>query len=206
MKNKWTIINTSNVNGNFIHLEYLSKSNPNAQIMTMDWSKYNIETGWLECDKVLRKWVYENIDKIQNENIAFVEYDVLITKELPDIESKNFLYATIFSPPDWHGWQDVDKLGHLKNYAKSVQVFGMYMMSRNCLDFYLDSEYDFLYSEKMSCELRFPTIMNYNGVEVNEYSHMSNCRWGPDIDYDINIPDYYHPVKKPVLTNQNKTL
>lgn len=196
MQNKWTIIYTSrHTDGCFLHLDHIIKSNPYAQILTIDFT-YNY--GWLNPDKTIRKWMSQNISKIKHNNVAFIEYDVLITKSLPDIKLNNILYGRILSDKNWVWWKEIDKLKHLKPYACSIQVFAMYMMSRNCLNFYLDKQYDFLYEQDIIGELRFPTIMNHNGVQISEYPYMNNCHWGKDVEYDINIPDYYHPVKTKV--------
>lgn len=87
MINNWTVIYCDH-NNQFIHLDHIKKSNPNAQILLADISDdYNYNKGdcWRNWDFLLREWLRDHICEIDNNNVAVLEWDVLITKELPNI-------------------------------------------------------------------------------------------------------------------------
>lgn len=202
--NNWTIIYTSNHLGEFPHYETLRNSNPDAQILFMDFSNdLPRQFIWQNPDMLIRSWLKKNIAKIKHNNLALVEYDVYVNTLLPDITKDNFLYGKNYiNYKENHNWMWFDdkylnKLKHLRPYACGLAIFGLYFMSKNVLEILLDKQYDFLYKEDMNVELRFPTIMNSAGVEVMGYN-MPNIylpAHAPPNFFDPNKPDFYHPVK-----------
>jgi hypothetical protein len=82
--NKWTIIYC--YFNQPIHEKYLKDSNPDSDIILADISN-NLpkKYAWRNTDKLVRQWLQKNIDKIHTNNIAIIEWDVLITKKLPDL-------------------------------------------------------------------------------------------------------------------------
>lgn len=210
MKNNWTIIYCSNHKGEYIHEKHLLKSNPNAQILKLDFrNNYPSEIIWKQCDLIVRPWLKENKDKIEHNNIAIVEYDVLITKEFPDITLDNEVLAKRVLCPVKNSWWwffgDKNKLGYLKENACAINFFCFFVMSKNCIDYWIDSRYDFLYDNvDMQCELRMPTILKSNGVNIRrgDDSLMYNIHCmvdtGEDLEFDRNHLGFYHPVKNVV--------
>lgn len=205
---KWTIIYCSNYRGNFIHAQHLRKFNPDAQILALDFTNnYPTERIWKQCDLVIRPWLKENKHKIQHNNIAIVEYDVLMLQKLPDISLNNEMLVKRVLDPIEHSWwwffSDKDQLGYLEPNACAINFFCFFAISKNCIDYWIDPKYDFLYEEHidMQCELRVPTILKSNGVNIREggddlmYNIHCLVETGEDIEFDSNYPGFYHPVK-----------
>lgn len=206
MNNKWTIIYCSDYRGNFLHEDHIKRSNPEAQILKLDFTNnYPPHIIWKQCDLVIRPWLKENKSKIKHNNVAIVEYDVLITQELPDIFLDNEIIGTKILYPEkdtwWKFFDDSYKLGYLlKRQCCGLIFFCFYLMSRNCIDYWTDSKHDYLYKENkdISCELRVPTILKFNKVNIKEsYSDiMRNINVVHIEKFDKNIPGFYHPIKK----------
>ena len=92
--NKWTIIACSNKKSKHLHFKYLRQSNKHNQIIKLNMLENQVTDSHWECDKVIRNWFLSKTDRINNikyDNIALVEYDVLITQPLPDIKLNNEL-------------------------------------------------------------------------------------------------------------------
>ena len=204
--NNWTVIYTSDHLGRFPHIATIQKTNPEAQLLLMDFSN-NLPKHfiWKNPDILIRPWIKSNIQNILHNNIALVEYDTYLGKKLPDINDDNFLIGRNFfkyNPGHTWKWFDnlyLEKIGNLKDYACGLTVFALYMMSKNVLEKWISPEYDFMYTYDLNVEMRFPTICNYCGVNISGDkqllqnillpSHMTQKEW------NLNIADFYHPVK-----------
>lgn len=210
---KWTIIHCSNQKGEFLHEEHLKKTNPNAQILKLETTnELQPYVGWKQCDIIVRRWMKENHNQIKYNNVALLEFDVLLNMELPDINLENTIIGkhsvNPINHPEWWPFSDKKRLDHLEEYAHGLLYFGFYMMSRNCIDHLIKKEYDFLfeYERDMLCELRFATVLNHSKVSIKEAENslLDNFLCGgigfevKDIEYNIDIPGIYHPVKNPI--------
>jgi len=202
---KWSIIACSNHKNEYLHINALEKSNPDAQIIRMDFTNQHKNPG-LECDAVIREWFRSDLsvfDKIQYNNIAFVEYDVLITTSLPNINLENELVGPAIlnrkKHPEWFNWKFLPNMLEFQHSAViGLATFSVYFMSKNCLDIWLDEKYDPLYEQSVCCELRFPTILYNNGVSIKTHESLKNVIYLPSpksIEFDSSIEGIYHPVK-----------
>lgn len=205
--NKWTIIACSNKNNKYLHLKYLRQSNEHNQIIKLNMLENQVTDSHWECDKVIRNWFLSKPDRINNikyNNIALVEYDVLITQPLPDIKLNNELLCsdkmTTERHSEWQNWQWLFKVNELTayfGYSVGCMPFSLYFMSKNCLSIWLDKKHDDIYNHPMSGEVRLPTILNRNGVQINKHPSLKQVKFlhRYNLNFDINVPGIYHPVK-----------
>lgn len=209
-ENKWTIIACSNHKNEYLHLKYLKQSNPDAQIIKLNfgnkqrWKNEHLYHAHFECDAVIRDWFRfkpERVSRIKYNNIALVEYDTLITQRLPDIKLNNELLCNKKlipkKNPNWNNWPHILKLEEWKEYAVGCMPFSLYFMSKNCLDIWIDEKYNDIYKHKMCAEVRLPSILNRNGVKIKRHSSLKNIKFiaNKSLLFDMDVPGLYHPVK-----------
>lgn len=200
MSNNWDIIYTFHIEP--IHLEHLQQSNPNANILLCDLSQYglflNQKYCWRNSDIFIRNWLRCNRSSITRNNIAIVEWDVLITKPLPDICVHGLMCNNIqHSYQEWY-WFKESKLLSAKyeKFKIGVTPLCVLFMDQYCIDTIIDSEFDPIFSANIFCELRLPTILNSRNINITKYS-MPNVN-SLKTTYDENIPDIYHPIKQKI--------
>lgn len=205
-KYHWTILYTHH--GRPIHLEHIQKYNPNAQIISINWieQKYRQEFdqkqyAWRNCDKQIRLWLKDNIDVIKHNNVAILEWDVLLTKELPNLHIDKF-YANLIKTPNIHGsnWSwfaENNKLKTIEPFSVGVVPLCVLYCSNSHLQKWLSAEYDWLYHEDIFCELRLGSIINHIGIQLTEL-RIGTIQSKP-INLDkIKIGGIYHKVKQQV--------
>jgi hypothetical protein len=198
-KYKWTVLYTDHQQ-NFIHYNHLVSHNPNANIFKVDISNnYKRDFIWRNSDKLVREWLRNNRSKINTENIAILDWDVLVTQQLPLLDNTGLKAAnviTLTNKPRWWWFKDRHKLGKYKQFAIGVAPLGVLFMSNNCIDILLDSEFDYLYNKDIFSELRTPTILNSRGISITKY-HLPYVHW-KKTTLKSN-PGIYHPIKYNVL-------
>jgi hypothetical protein len=203
-KNNWTVIACSNHKNEYLHLKYLKESNPDAQIIKLDFTNPNPLAGF-QCDMIVRDWFLSKPSRINNikyNNVALVEYDVLITQRLPDIKLNNELLCHKKMIPEtsaiWRNWPHILRLEEWKKYAVGCMPFSLYFMSKNCLDILINKKYDQIYKERMCCEVRLPSILNRNKIKIESHPSLRNIKFienNKSLEFNINTPGLYHPVK-----------
>jgi hypothetical protein len=201
--NKWSIIYS--YHNKPIHLEHLQQSNPNAQIILLDFSKNELgwdrQYIWRNSDKRIRIWAQKNADIIQYNNIAILEWDVLVTKSLPDFPVSG-LYGGDIQIPGTRHWDWFNEISRLpeeyQKYAIGISPLSVIFMNKYCIDNWIDTKYDSIYELDIFGELRLPTVINHAGLSIKKYT-MPNVN---DMKVLVqNIPDIYHPVKKYISSN-----
>jgi hypothetical protein len=205
MFNKWDIIYT--YHNEPIHLEYLKKSNPNANILLCDLSPYtpflSVRYCWKNNDMMIRNWIRHNRQKIINPNIALLEWDVLITKELPDIKITGIVGKNIQdSNTDWYWFRESSLLRQYEINKIGITPFAVLFMDQNCIDTWIDHEFDPLYCSDIISELRLPTLLNSKNIKISKIS-MPNVS-ATECTYK-HIPDFYHPIKEKNLDKRHLT-
>jgi hypothetical protein len=194
-KYKWTII-YSDHNNKFIHLDYLTRSNPDSQILLADISNnYDPKFCWRNGDFLIRQWLQKYIDIVHHNNIALLEWDVLVSQTLPSIQvdgliGKNVKYRD--KNPKWPWFKEIDRLDNYSQYSIGVAPLGVLFLNKECLEILLDSEFDDLYQKDIFSELRLPTILNSRNIKISSY-------FLPDVEwYQMPVktnPGIYHSVK-----------
>lgn len=194
-KYKWSIIYTDHQN-KFIHLDHLTKSNPTAQILLANIeNKLNPKFAWRNSDSLYRLWLKNNINKIKYNNIAILEWDVLVSKTLPNICVEGLIVKQINNPrinPKWYWFKQLNSLEKYSKYAMGITPLAVMFMNKQCIDILLDKEFDTLYDKDIFCELRLPTILNSKNIKIIKYPL-------PDVDWNDTVftlkPSIYHPIK-----------
>lgn len=195
---KWTIIYCKRYDGYAPHLNAIRISNPQHQLLVLDTkNNYSPHKAWMECDLILRSNIKKNLSKIQHNNIALLEWDVLLLDNLPDMNI-NHLYATDVYYTGGP-WIPAAKR-HFRNteYSKFIVCasrFCFYMMPKMALEIWTNPEHDIWFEKSMSCEVRLPTLCRKYGIEPITFDKPYLIR-GKD-----NIPlicgkNIYHPILK----------
>lgn len=206
----WTIITTSH-NNNYGHIEITRLHNPDAQVIEADTSslykKFGDNWSYRNNDSSFRDWLKKNIDSIEHNNIAVFDWDVLCKMTLPnDFPLQNQIIVKEHIPYtektfDWWWFGEYNKLKQFKPYACGVQPLGVLFVDKPSLTKLLDPEFDLIFKTNIFCELRFPTICNYLGIQINTFTQ-------PQLEFIRTRPDYsdeiiefktgyiYHPVKR----------
>lgn len=195
-KFKWTIVYTDYRN-RFIHYDHIKNSNPEADIIKADIF-YGIDDrqyAWRNADKLVRNWLRDNIERIQTNNIAILEWDVFVNQELPNISVSGLFCKEhkIYGVHEWNWFKEIFQLGEYKTYAAGIVPLGVMFADQKCVQTIISPEFDDLYEKDIFCELRIGTILRSKNIEVTEYS-MPNVFW--DGYYQpINQKSIYHPMK-----------
>ena len=201
MSNRWDIIYTFHIEP--IHLEHLRQSNPDANILLCDISSYNLSLGtkycWRNSDAFIRNWLRNNRSSITSNHIAIIEWDVLITKPLPDLCFDGFVCKNIHRhSKNWYWFKESKLLGKYEEFKIGITPLAVLFMDQNCIDTLIDKEFDSIFSADIFCELRLPTVINSRKINISTY-HMPNISASKTI-YNSNIPDIYHPIKEKIYT------
>ena len=201
MSNKWDIIQT--FHNEPIHLDHLKKSNPKANILLANISKYNadfkIKYRWRNSDIFIRRWIRDNRKDINSANIAIIEWDVLITQKLPDLNINGLLGKNIQYQNNWYWFKESHLLGKYQQYSIGITPLCILFMDQKCIDAWIDPEFDVLYSSDIFCELRLPTILNSRGIKISRIP-LSLPNVSTLKSQYKNIPDIYHPIKEKIYT------
>jgi hypothetical protein len=197
----WTIIYTSFKE--YIHYEHLKKYNPNAQIMLCDIS-HNLtrDQAWRNSDRFIRNWLKRNIDKIENERIMLIEWDVFINTPLPDIKFQGLMSKVVITPnsePTWVWFREKNKLGNLIPFASGVVPLAFLVMDKEVCKTLINPKFDYLFDQDIFCELRFSTVLRSENIPISQMSfpipHISLYKNFSNLDK----PDFYHPVKESII-------
>jgi hypothetical protein len=171
--NSWTIFYS--FHDTPIHLSFLQKSNPQANIIPIDISNnFSQHFAWRNSDNLVRDKIKEHINSIRSQNIAIAEYDVLIKESLPNLNIDAVYCKKIMrldKNKNWHWFRENSRLGPLKSFALGIFPMGFFLLNIEHLKYWLDSKYDFLYKENIFCELRLGTILNHAGSSIKEYNY-----------------------------------
>lgn len=198
-KYKWTILYTDHKK-QYIHYHHLLQSNPDSNIIKVDISNnYQCKFAWRNADKLVREWLKNNKSNIRTENIIILDWDVLVTEKLPSSKIVGLQGAdviTLRNKPRWNWFKDLHKLGQYKSYAIGVAPLAVLFMNIECVNIWLDSEFDHLYEQDIFSELRLPTILNSRKVPINKY-HLPKVHWKHT--RLKQEPGIYHPIKYNVL-------
>lgn len=193
---QWTIIYCKRYDGYAPHLNAIKISNPEHQLIVLDTANnYPPHKGWMECDLILRSNIKENLSKIQYNNVALLEWDVLLLDNLPDMDI-NHLYA---DDVYYNGgpWIPTAKR-HFKNteyeqFIVCASRFCFYMMPKLALEIWTNPENDIWFEKSMSCEVRLPTICRKHGIEPTTFKKPYPIRGRDDMP-SICGKNIYHPI------------
>lgn len=201
MKYQWTIIYVD-FQHRYLHLNHIQKSNPDAQIILCDISNdISKIIAWRNNDRFIRDWLKKNKNKIIHNNIAIVEWDVLITSALPNILVDGFVGRNLQKPGinKWLWFKEIDRLGKYKNYATGAAPFAIQFFNKNAIDVWTSEEFNDIFLEDIFCELRLPTIMNYANINISEHL-LPYVEWYP-AKYNKDVPGIYHAIKYKIDDN-----
>jgi hypothetical protein len=193
---KWTVIYTDH-NKKFIHLNHLERNNPDAQILLADTSnKFSRNFAWRNGDLLVREWLKNNYDKILYDNIAILEWDVLVNTKLPSQKITGLIGKQIYYPKNnWYWFSEINLLEDYKQYALGIVPFGVLFMDKKSIDVLLDSRFDFLFNKNIYSELRLPTILNSRNIKINSL-FMPHVSYLPV--HFMNEQHIYHPIKSKI--------
>lgn len=202
-KYNWTII-YSDYKKELLHLDHLKNSNPDATILVCDISQYSFLDSkycWKNNDALIRNWIRANRHLIKTPNILLIEWDVLVTKKLPPIKVDGLMVKNIHSPVtnNWYWFKESNLLGPYQKNRIGITPFGVMMMNQNCIDTWIDHEFDPLYCANINCELRFPTLINSRQIPISQIPFSMPNVSATKSEYK-NIPDIYHPIKQKIYT------
>jgi hypothetical protein len=173
------------------HLDSLRQSNPNSIIHIIEGedSGKGKRYDWKNSDVKLRNWWIKNKKIVKSETLAVIEWDTLITCELPHIPKEyDLVSAKMMESPkkgsrpkkltmnhpnwtsdSWFWWGELPLLG-LKYGDEAVGLvsFGFYLMKASVLESVSDKKWDDVYKKSIQNELRFPTVAKLSGHTIGE--------------------------------------
>lgn len=202
--NNWTIFYT--YHNDPIHLHHLKLSNSNNTIIPLN-IKNNLpkKNAWKNSDLLIRNQIKNYIQDIKTNNIAIIEYDVLVKENLPNIHIDSIFGKNIKYPGkhNWHWFREIHKLENLKNSALGITPFALIYMNSEHLMRWVHREYDSLYLKNISNELRIGTIFNHCKFSIksmnfpNVFSNvaMKNKRITEEQLLLKTNSKIYHPIK-----------
>jgi hypothetical protein len=144
-------------------------------------------------DKFLRDWLKDNFDKINTNNIAFFEWDVLLNQKLPciKVDAIHAKYITNLTRP-WHWMKHVAKIN--KNISTGMAPFGAFYANRYFIEEMIDSKYDYLYNQDLFCEARLTVLANLTQTKiVKDEKILCGKLQGREV-----VTGCFHPVKSKI--------
>lgn len=160
-------------------------------------------------DKFLRDWIKDNYHTITTNNVAFFEWDVLLNKQLPDINIRNMKAWNATSVRNAKKWQWLKEiLEHEKNVNTTVCPFAGFYLSKNFIKQMISSKYDYLYELDIFCEARLSILAHLIEAKPEtdrEIFNQKNPLEKPEslkLQYK-NIDEVptgcFHPIKENIL-------
>jgi len=201
------------------HLNWLIKSNPliDFRIVIGEDSPHGKQYNWKNSDQVLRDWWKKFSSTVNNDRIAVLEWDTLVTCELPEIPEEYDLVGAMkfnenpnlrgkwmpkimkdptWKEENWMWWNDLPKMNLQENdKAVGLVSFGAMFMRRQVLDAVCDKKWDTIYGRSIQNELRFPTIVSVSGHRIGEID-LPFVSW-TDVGVG-NSKGIYHSVDNPI--------
>jgi hypothetical protein len=187
-------------------------------------NKYRKHVVWFQ-DKMIRDWLKNNFHKINTNNIAFAEWDVLISGKLPTIKIENeFICKRIFSPEGGDHWsygklnkweqykrfkEELDQASNkskIKFKPTAIAPFSMFFCSVSFLKNLINPRFDCIFNEyNIFSELRIGTVAATCGVKFKTVEMPNNEAAGrKSVERLTNLESLkqingfegiYHPVK-----------
>ena len=231
MTNKWTVIYHTADPERYphIHKDRLLKSNPKANILLADCSKYKLPAVFSQyrhltpriinkefpessgfsptkirnCirnnhDKFIRDWARDNLPKITTNNVALIEWDVLVNKPFPNLKMEGASSKFFKADHRWCWMAQEHRLQEFKDSAFGLTPFAVLLFNKECIKEWVKEKYDSLYERDIFCELRIGTIMNYSN-NLQGQIKLPNIRLpGEKIKFSketLLTEDFFHPVK-----------
>lgn len=202
------------------HIEHLRRSNPEVSIyICIDEEQdppQSKEYHWKNSDKVLRNFWKANGIGILSPVTAVIQWDTLVTGQLPDLPwqldlaSAKIIYEDMsmrgrwepkrMSDPTWQDknwwwWSEVMKMNaQSREPAVGLISFGCFIIRRHVWDAICNPQWDAVYGLSIQDELRFPTCAAWSNFRVGTvhlphvFFHPTEARPEPGI---------YHGVKDP---------
>jgi hypothetical protein len=189
----WEILVPTHAGAGTPHLAALLASNPCARVHVVHLGKEEPAgaPAWRGNDAALRAWWRENRGKITGRRVAWLEYDVLVTQELPDVWPEGVL-AKELKGAGWRWWGECERLPEFRRHWCGVAPLGVSFWNAAALDAIADAKYDEVFARDVFCELRMPTICRAAGFPVQAMS-LPGVRWYPVSPRAA--PGIYHAVK-----------
>lgn len=186
------------------HLAEFKRWNPNVEVHTAIGPVSEDRSEWRNCDRTLRDFWKENHNKVKGSVIAVIEWDVLVTCELPELpegsEVASKTVATLITNRGWHWFREIPRLGQGITPV-GVVPFAFILLRREVLDFLVSSQWDHLYDKDIFSELRFGSIAaSQFSCSAIDLPHVSWNRTTFDGGSGI-----YHPVKFSVATKYDRS-
>lgn len=199
---KWTILYF--YHDKPLHIHSLKTSNPNHQIISVKLDQETKEINWYNCDRFCLNKIRKLIHHIENENILFVEWDVLINKEILNIDYQGVFCKHSLTPeanPGWCWWPDVNKLPvYLQRYAHGTAPFSVIGIKKHILLDLMNPKFIKIFNQHIMAEVRFGTLINYLGYQIDSWPKELDCdnliHEGIDLhDMKLTRTGIFHPVK-----------
>lgn len=239
MTNRWTIVYHTSDSKYFphIHENYIVDSNPDADILLADGSKYHLPQPYSNftvrdvnelnqikytasssalkiCrdselnlivvrnhDKFLRDWLVDNYSKIETNNIAFFEWDVIVNETLPDIYIKG-VYSKFKRDSRWCWFSECRNI--FSDIKYSAPPFAAYFTSKKFIKKMINSKYDEMYNSNIFCEARISALIHDTKVKITSCkdTYFKNIHIPEENKIfkksDILKGGIFHPIKKPI--------
>jgi len=201
------------------HLDFVKQSNPSADIHIIvgEDSPHGRRYNWRNGDQPVFHWWQQNKNKVKHETIALIEWDTLISCEIPDMpHDLDLAGKTMFlenpnirnqwnpkgmkwkhwTSDNWLWWKETEFF-NLKHNQTAVGLisFGFFLARKSLLNTIFCKKWKNIYMQDIISELRLPTIANLEGARIGEIDL-------PYVDHlemqYVGNPGIYHPIKQKI--------
>lgn len=180
------------------HFSSIRRNNPEKEIIIAeDKRKGNKRFLWRNTDVFMREWWKDNRNSIKTSHVLWIEWDVLITTEIPQYKGEGIAGAFIPHPLliEWGWFREDIKLKGCK--IKGLAPFGVLFANKKALDCIIHPKWDEYYQKDIFCELRTPSIVYTNDLPV-DLIDLPYVGFSKNCIFDIK-KGIYHPVKSSYL-------
>lgn len=199
----WTILYCKRHDGFAPHIDAIKLSNPHHQLVVLETkNNYPNYRAWMECDLILKPAIKKALPQILHHNIALLEWDVLLLDTLPDINVE-FLYANdiYYKGGPWiPGALKYFRNTDYEKFVVCASRFCFYMMPKYALEIWIDKKNDHWFNKSMSCEVRLPTLLNYNGIKPKKFVWPYLIK-GKNTAPSVSGKNIYHPILEKLSKN-----
>ena len=174
-------------------LAQLRESNPDADIHEV-WDNFpdkSTSWKWRNADHFPRNYWRAHREQIKADTIWWLDWDCLVTKQLPNFSTTGLGAARIREPGDgWYHHRDAKKLEGMESWGAVPTVFAF---SRDAIEEVAYERWDWLYAKSLMQEQRVPSIL------ANRSFTLENLNL-PNVTHKLyrgstTEPGIYHAVK-----------